>query len=251
MVIDESLKKILSRDEIVADLFYEIFLDRYPEVRDFFVEDEECVLYGDEDFEDIVSDLLADPARVQRIAMAGHRRVQDHRLGNRLHELAALTSQTRPRPVSSEADRVLGRAIAMLPTWADGPTIAAAALAAHELAPDDPRTLNMLGLATLRWRGAAGGDAAWGLWQRALAVAPDYAPAAVNLAAIATTTDDVSLQSATRSERDRRLTDVSWADVDGPMLPLGFDVCAVDRSLALQQAVRSDEPNVFAQSLAD
>lgn len=34
--IAESLQHIVNRDEIVTDLFYDIFLDRHPEVRQFF-----------------------------------------------------------------------------------------------------------------------------------------------------------------------------------------------------------------------
>lgn len=37
MDIAESIHRILSREEIVTDLFYDIFLDRHPEVRDFFI----------------------------------------------------------------------------------------------------------------------------------------------------------------------------------------------------------------------
>ncbi|MBI3466570.1 MAG: hypothetical protein HY000_26450, partial [Planctomycetes bacterium] len=36
--IAESIGRILRREEVVADLFYDVFLDRYPEVRAFFVE---------------------------------------------------------------------------------------------------------------------------------------------------------------------------------------------------------------------
>jgi hemoglobin-like flavoprotein len=35
--IAQSIQLILSRDEIVTDLFYDIFLDRHPEVREFFI----------------------------------------------------------------------------------------------------------------------------------------------------------------------------------------------------------------------
>ena len=37
MNIGESIHDVLSRDEVVADLFYDIFLDRHPEVRPYFV----------------------------------------------------------------------------------------------------------------------------------------------------------------------------------------------------------------------
>jgi hemoglobin-like flavoprotein len=37
MNISESIHEILNREEVVADLFYDIFLDRHAEVRRFFV----------------------------------------------------------------------------------------------------------------------------------------------------------------------------------------------------------------------
>jgi Flp pilus assembly protein TadD len=117
----------------------------------------------------------------------------------------------------------------MLSTWADGPTVATAALAANHLAPNDARTLNLLGLATLRWRGGEGADAAWQLWQRALSMDARHVPAAVNLAAIAGATGDVRVQRATRAELERRLDGAVWTDLDGPTLPLVFAGAAVRR----------------------
>lgn len=220
------------------------------EVADFFVPGEECVLYTADDFEDVVAGLLTDPSRCARIAAAGHRRAEDHRLGNRIGELAALVGNGGPRrPASSEADRVLGRATAMLTTWAEGKTIAAAALAAHDLAPDDPRTLNLLGMATLRWRGAEGGEAAWRLWQRAVRLDPNYLPAATNLASLAVAAGDATLQRAARDELARRAHPPDWRAVDGPTLPFGYTGVAVDRSLALQHAVREGRVDVFAATL--
>jgi hemoglobin-like flavoprotein len=35
--IAESIQRIASREEVVTDLFYDIFLDRHPEVRRYFV----------------------------------------------------------------------------------------------------------------------------------------------------------------------------------------------------------------------
>lgn len=37
MNIAQSIQQIQSREEVVTDLFYDIFLDRHPEVREFFV----------------------------------------------------------------------------------------------------------------------------------------------------------------------------------------------------------------------
>lgn len=222
------------------------------EVRDFLVPDEECVLYDDSDFEAVVEQLVRDPARTDRIARAGYERIQEHRLGNRLHELQELTRGGVRRPDSTEADRLLGRAIAMLTTWASGDAIAEAALAAHKAAPEDPRGLNLMALATLRWRGNDGGQTAFDLLQRASAIAPDYAPSVVNLTAIAQASGNEQLLRAVVDERNRRLEQsTDWFALDGPVLPFGFDEKSIARSLALQDAVRSGRPKVFADSLAD
>jgi len=220
------------------------------EVRDFFVPGAECVLYGDDDFEDVVAELLADDMRRERIAAAGQRRVQEHRLGRRLGELTGLLTAPGPgRPPSTAADRVLGRAVAMLLSWAPGEAVTASALAAHHLAPDDPRTLNLLALATLRWRGADGGETAWRLLTRALELSPSYVPAATNLVALAGTAHDERLSRAAQRELERRATAPSWSDVDGPTLPFGYAARAIDRSLALQAAVCAGDPAPFATAL--
>jgi len=220
------------------------------EVADFFVPGEECVLYGTDDFEQVVLELLADDARRTRIAAAGHARVQQHRLGRRLGALAEQFASLRPsRPTSTEAERVLGRASALLSTWASPQVLVTAALAAHELAPDDPRTLNLLGLATLRWRGNDGGEAAWRFWQQAASADLAYVPAAANLLALAGTTGDDDLVQRARTEFERRLAGPAWRDLDGLVLPFGFSAQAVDRSLALQRAVRLDSPRLLADAL--
>ncbi|MFN8824657.1 MAG: hypothetical protein ACK501_06800, partial [Planctomycetota bacterium] len=129
------------------------------------------------------------------------------------------------------------------------PVLVTAAMAAHDLAPDDPRTLNLLGLATLRWRGNEGGEAAWRLWQQAAIADPAYVPAAANLLALAGTTGNDGLIHRARADFERRLAGPRWRDLDGLVLPFGFSALAVDRSLALQQAVRRDEPQVLAAAL--
>lgn len=222
------------------------------EVRDFFEPDEECVLYDDDNFEDTLASLLADPARVQRIAAAGHRRVQDYRLGNRLQQLQTLTTGGIRRPESSAADRLIGRATAMLPTWTKGEVLTQAAVAAHKEAPDDPATLNLLGLAMLRWRGPAGGQDAFNLLRNASQVSDTYLPAVVNMAAIAAATNDPHLQRLVRDECVRRSDNLTnWSNLDGPTLPLGFEAATIDRSLALQHALRTNTPQHLATTLVE
>lgn len=220
------------------------------EVAEYFVPGEECVLYGD-DLEAIVLELLGDPARLQRIARAGHRRVQDHRLGNRLPQLcAALQRLPRQRPASSPFERALGRATAMLPTWASGAAVAAAARDALRLAPDDPRARNLMALALLRWQPAQSGAPAWQLWQDALCRCPEYLPAAANLHALAQRAGDARLLRAAETALARCLPASTWAAIDGPTLPLGYAAAAVDRSLALQDAIRTGSPSAFGAAFA-
>ena len=38
MDITASVERVLNRKEVIADLFYQVFLDRHPEVRKFFVQ---------------------------------------------------------------------------------------------------------------------------------------------------------------------------------------------------------------------
>ncbi|MBK8099943.1 MAG: glycosyltransferase [Planctomycetes bacterium] len=224
------------------------------EVRDFFVPDEECVLYGPEDFEATVAELLRDDARRERIAAAGHERVQQYRLGRRLPQLVDLVAATQIRRLDNatvDGDAALGRAEAMLSTWAAGPAATAAAVAATRALPVDPRPLNTLALANLRWRGSEGADAAHQLWRKAIAIAPAYVPAAANLLELMRATGDPALVRAARDELARRVQDAStFADIDGPLLPLGFSERAIDHATALREAVLAGDPAVFTAAVA-
>ncbi|GAB4155290.1 MAG: hypothetical protein Fur0037_23770 [Planctomycetota bacterium] len=221
------------------------------EVADFLEPGEECVLYGD-DLEDVVLDLLADPKRLSRIAERGHQRIQHYSMGRRLEDLAELLSGIRTgRPRVSEGEALLARATAMAATWASGPAAVRAALDACERMPSDPRPFNLLGLATLRWRGAEGCEQALQLWRKASALDPHYVPAAVNAAELLSFAGREDLQRPALSALEARLgREVEWRDLDGPCMPLGFSERAVDRALALGRAVLRNEPPSFARALA-
>lgn len=221
------------------------------EVAEFLQPGEEVVLYGDDDFEELVLEHLADERRLQRMARAGQQRIQQYSMGRRLDEMCTLLGMPGPgRPPCQEGEAALARAVAMLTTWAKGPAAAQAAVEACRLLPDDPRALNTLALATLRWQGAAGGQAALQLLHRACSAAPGYVPAAHNFARLLTAGGaDARICAAAQEHVQRRAAAVrSWGDVDGPALPLGFAGAAVDRSLALQSAVRIGDPQHFADT---
>ncbi|MGE3171428.1 MAG: glycosyltransferase [Planctomycetota bacterium] len=216
------------------------------EVREFFVPDEECALYGDDDFEDVVTGLLRDEPRRRRIAAAGWRRVQEHSLGNRMPALLELLARPGPgRPAADDGAAALGRAEAMLTTWASGEAQVAAAMDAVKLLPDDARALNALALATLRWRGAAGADAAFKLLQRAATVDPTFAPPCLSLAELLADSDLHDLRARCRAAALQRVRAArDWRALSGPLLPFGFAARAVDWSHALQRCVRTGRPDL-------
>ena len=57
------------------------------------------------------------------------------------------------------------------------------------------------------------------------------------------------LQRGARDELVRCAHPPDWRAVDGPTLPFGYTGVAVDRSLALQHAVREGRVDVFAATL--
>jgi len=222
------------------------------EVRDFFVPGEECVLHGDDDFEQVVTELLRDEPRRRRIAAAGHARVQQHALGNRMPALVELLARRGSgRARLGDAAAALGRAEAMTTTWADGDALAAAAMAAARLQPDDARALNAMAFATLRWRGAAGADAALQLLQRAAAADPAFVPPVVSIAELFGAANRPDLHERTlaqAAERAARARD--WRALAGPLLPFGFSARAVDWSRAVQDCARSGSTAAAVRQLA-
>jgi len=221
------------------------------EVRDFLEPGVECVLYGDDDFEALVDEHLSDEPKRARMAQAGHRRIQQYGMGRRLAALCESLARGPGRTAASDGEAALGRAVAMLSTWAPGPAAARAAVEACRLLPDEPRALNTLAVATLRWRGGAGGDAALHLLRKACDVAPGYVPAMRNLAELLAAAGQTESSIRAMDEGSRRASAVrTWHDLDGLVLPLGFAGPTIDRSLALQAAVRADAPAHFAAALS-
>jgi hypothetical protein len=141
------------------------------------------VLYGDDDFEELVHRYLRDDARRERVARAGHARVRGHTMAQRLEALRQVLAAPGPgRPRADAHALHLGRGNALAMTWADPAAAFPEFLAAHRARPDDPRPLNGLALAMLR-RGAAQflPDAAR-LLQQAVNLNRHYVPAIANLA---------------------------------------------------------------------
>jgi len=89
------------------------------------------------------------------------------------------------------------------------------------------------------------------LWQRAAAAAPEYVPALANLATLLAGDGSGTRTTTVRTELERRIAGAgSLLALDGPVLPLGYAAVAVDRSAALQQAIRTGNPAHYARTFA-
>jgi hypothetical protein len=217
-----------------------LFMERgNREVADFFVPGEECVLYGDDDFEALVAEHLADQCRRQRIAAAGHARVQGHRLRDRLGALQQVLAPSGPgRPRATDFDVHLGRGVALLPTWAGADRALAELTSAHRACPGDPRPPTALALALLKLDPSAHAARALQLLAGAAARAPRYLPA---LRALAWLHEVLALPTARWWREQLAQTaaaTLEFGDVDGLPLPLGYGACAVDIAQALAGSVR-------------
>lgn len=160
-----------------------LFMERENlEIRDFFVPDEEVVLYGDDDFETLVELYARDHARRERIARAGHARVQQHGMAARLLALRQVLAPRGPgRPVSDAFARHLGRAHALSTTWADRAAMFGDLLAAHEAEPGDPRPLHGLAVALLQRDTTRNASDCLRLLQSAAQADRHFVPALANL----------------------------------------------------------------------
>ncbi len=216
-----------------------LFMERSNrEVRDFFVPGEECVLYGDDDFEDLVDEYLADAPRLRRVAAAGHARVQHHRMGNRLAALRQILDAPGPGRPSAEPLAVhLGRGLALLQTWANPASALADLVAAQQLAPDDPRPGAAMAMALLELDPAAHAVRALLLLERCCAQAPHFLP---SLHALAWLHEQMRSNQADHwRERLCAATHAAldFADVDGLAMPLGYSARSIDLAAALAESV--------------
>ena len=220
------------------------------EVRDFLIPDEEVVLYNESNFEEIVCELAGDRSRCQAIAAAGHRRVQEYRMGQRLQEMGKLLSSDGPgKETCTVAERAYGRGNSLLSTWTHPDHLIKALTDACTLALDDPRPLNSLALALIKSSSAALGGRAITTLQGACNLSTSYVPAAYNLAFLLTACGHPHAHRARDQAMERLSADPQWRDLDGPVLPCDFGAERVTHSLSLGEALRQNRPELYVATL--
>ncbi len=222
------------------------------EVRDFLVPDEEVILYNENNLEQLLLQLLADEPRRQKIAQAGHRKIQQFGMGNRLAEVAGLLqSRQGERTHALAYETALGRGTAMLNTWAMGEGLLRGLQTSHQLTPEDPRPLNALALANFKVLGQAGLGECLRLLNQACAVSHSYIPAALNLTFLLQSMGEIATARRSSEMAAARLALApQWRDLDGPILPLGYAERSILTAHALGEAIRNNRRQDYASHLS-
>lgn len=214
------------------------------EVREFFREDEEVVLYGPDDFEAKLVWYLENESARAKIAQAGQRRVQDHRLAQLARPLPELFANIDPRQraQSDAISRLLARGESMLL----GRCESVAALAPLVQAADrerSARTLNSLAVGLCTRLGKDGLDNAFRLLITAREMSREDVhaelPTLVNLARLHELRGDGPTANRLRDELVERASSSSEpAAFDGLVLPLGFQSRTIAHTRALAASLR-------------
>ena len=216
------------------------------EIRDFFVEDREVVLYSPDDLETKIVELLRDDERRTRIAHAGQRRVQEHRLPRLFDTLPELIAEldVRRRPAATNVDCLLGRAESMLAAGRyGGPTLAPLVTATQEQA-QSALAFNQLAVGVWSAELGSGSDATIErLLGRAIESDRDYLPARLNLATLYRHAGLDDLAHRQRDEILARVEEATWEQLDGLLHPLGFNSHSLTQASALVQSIRRLDPS--------
>jgi len=229
-----------------ALLFYE---RTNREVEEVFADGESCVLYGDDDLEDLLDHYLADEEERRRIAEAGRAAVQRHAYPLQLARLMAVIEDAMERPAGRAwralpaPERIRRRARQwMLVT--DRRHLAEAdpaLLALHRALPGDASLAGDRACLLFEW-GASTGDGAAraALWaqalqqaDRAVALAPDRPVLRLNRAHILLSLGRLDEARAALMEAARQLEPPALRpdQVDGACIPrrfAAFDVAVED-----------------------
>lgn len=226
--------------------------DSNLEIRDYMEPGRDVALYADDataDFEEMVLALLADDARREEMARAGHEAIQRHAMPDRIRSLLdVLTHEGPGRPVANETDVAIGRATSMLSVTGGLPHALAEFLRLLDVAADDPRTTLGLASAAIKVDAAAHFDDAMNLVDSALLRSPGHVPALANKVWLLERAGCWPEAESARKRLGAALLHVErWDQLDGAVLPMDYSARTVSWSTALQAALRSGDPGAIAQ----
>ncbi|MCA8969925.1 MAG: glycosyltransferase family 1 protein [Planctomycetes bacterium] len=213
------------------------------EIRRYFREDEEVVLYGPHDLERKIQWLLTHEDERRRIADAGRRRVREHRLARQFEPLIEIlgTLDVTRRPRVDDITRVLGRATSMLVARADADTILTPLIRCADLEVS-ARTRNALAVALVSRVGETMITRAITLLDNARLLDAGHLPSLANARFLRAITGDLAAANELGKELEwRARTSERPGDFDGMVMPVGFDSRGVAHAGALASCLKNSD----------
>lgn len=228
-----------------ALLFYE---RENEEIRELFIDRQECVLYGDDDLEDLLDYYLSHPAEARRIAEAGWQKVQTHTGAHQMARILDLVESAWNTHIPSErsffslppAEKDFRRAhhLMLLPDGRLLPRAEQLLLRAEKAFPDRADIANARACLAAQWADGLQDPATVGpvrelsarLYEQALRLQPDYVAARLNLAKLYLAMSRPALAEAelVKAIRLLRADSVRPEQLRGPYYPNTFHAFRVE-----------------------
>ncbi len=219
------------------------------EVREYLVPDEEVVLYGEEDLEKKIFWLLEHDEERERIAGAGRRKILDYSMSRNLDRLRGALAGIRAgiRPAAPEWRLHLARGTALLRTWASHETVLAELVRAASLNPTNPVVRNNIGAVLASFWPRRAPDEFLREFVSARSFSDRYLPALLNLAFVmAASGRGEEVRSLLEEAQARAERVETWEDLQGFLLPLGYETQALDLRRKAALAVLEGNPRGLA-----
>jgi len=221
------------------------------EVREYLVPDEEVVLYGENDLEKKIFWLLEHDEERERIARAGRRKILDYSMSRNLDRLRGALAGIRPgdRPGAPAWFLHFARGTALVRTWAPRETALAELVRAARMEPGNPVIRNNLGVLLASWWPARATREALESLEAAAGLSERYLPALWNLAFLLVSAGEAGRARALLEEAGERACRVKgWEDLQGLLLPLGYDAGGIALRKAAALAVMEGDPGSYLAS---
>ncbi len=223
------------------------------EVREYLAPGEEVVLYGEDDLEEKILRLLERDEERERIARAGRKKILDYSMSRNLDRLRGALAGIRAgaRPPAPEWRLHLARGTAMLRTWASHEAVLADLVRAASLNPTNPQVRNNIGAVLAAfWPMRAPGESLRE-FLTARTLSPRYLPALLNLVFVMAALGREKEARAFCREAEERAEQVeAWEDLQGLVLPLGYEAKALDLRRKAALSVLEGSPRDLASLYA-
>ena len=229
-----------------------LFMEREnEEIRDYFEDGRECVLYGPDDLEKKLVYYLEHDTERERIANAGRERVQEYRMARHCAKLPKLIAEIdlRDRAKADDLTLLLGRGTAMTGNVRQFPEMLEPLRQARERFPQSPVAANNLAVSLWGRFPEVERPNVWlELLVEAAQASPGYLPARLNLLRMYQQADMQSQAVWVKDEIKGLLgQELSMQSFDGLLMPLGYSLTTISFAASLTEALRRNETEPLRQ----